>query len=128
MNATTILKKGEGILLLVYRGFTDKFKNISRKLKGVFPVLDRYPLLIYSLIPLLVALFLLLRYIIKFVINELAAWASGFLGETSGITISDRAIVLSIAAMFIILRVAVLFNKQKKKKANEMELNHDGTK
>lgn len=67
----------------------------------------------YSLIPLLIALFVLLRYIIKFGINELAAWTTGFVGETSGYAISERVIVLSIAAVFIILRIGLRLRSQK---------------
>ena len=128
MNYTTIIKKGESILLFIYKSITNKFTNIFSKLKDRFPFLKKYPLLMYSLIPLLITLLILLRYIINFVINELAAWTSGFVGETSGIFISDRVIVLSIATMFIILRIVLRFKSHKGKKANELELTYESTK
>ncbi len=115
MNYTTILKKGEGLFFWVYKNITNKFTGIYSKLKEWFPALNRYPLLKYSLIPLLITLFLLLRYVLKFVINEIAAWTSGFVGETSGYTIPESTIVLSIAAVFILLRIVLHLRNQKKK-------------
>ena len=128
MNNTIILKKAEELLLWIYKRITSKFTSLYSKLKEWFPVLNKYPLLNYSLIPLLIVLFLLLRYIIKFVINELAAWASGFVGETSGHVIPERTIVLGIAVVFLILRIGLKLRNQKTKKSNELELNYENTK
>lgn len=125
MNYSLILKKGEALLLWIYKNFTDKFINIFQKLKHKFPVLDRYPLLKYSLIPVLIALFFLARYIIKLVIDELAAWTSNFVGETAGYSISEGTIVLSIAAVFIVLRLSVKLINSKNKKSNKLELNYE---
>jgi len=87
MNYTTILKKGESLVIFIYHSITNKFINIFNKLKDRFPILIKYPLLRYSLIPVLVALFLLFRYIMKFVINELAVWLSSFVQEIAGYTV-----------------------------------------
>lgn len=114
MNTTIILNKAKDLLLWIYNRFTNKFTSIYRKSKEWFPVLNKYPLLKYSIIPLLIALFFLLRYIIKFAINELAAWTSGFVGESSGYTISENTIIMSVAAVFIILRISLqLRNKNR---------------
>lgn len=115
MNYTTILKKAEELLLWIYKRITKKFTSLYSKLKEWFPILNKYPLLRYSMIPVLIALFFLLRYMIKFVMNELAAWTSGFVGETSGFIISERTIVLAIAALFIILRLVFKLRLQKGK-------------
>jgi len=115
MNYTILLKKTKGLLLWIYKRFMNKFTNVFSKLKDRFPVINRYPLLKHSLIPLLIAMFFLLRYIIKFVINEIATWTSRFIGETSGYNISERVIVLSIVAMFIILRIVLNLGSRKKK-------------
>lgn len=114
MNYTTILKKGESLLLWIYKNITNKFTGAFKKLQDRFPILNKYPLLKYSLIPLFIALFLMLRYIIKFVMNELAAWISGFVGETTSYSISESAIVISIAALFIISRIGLRLWSQKK--------------
>ncbi len=116
MNYTTILKKGKGLFSWVYKNIINKFTGMYSKLKEWFPVLNRYPLLKYSLIPLLITLFLLLRYVLKFVIDEIAASTSNFVGETSGYTIPENVIVLSIAAVFIILRIVLRYRNQKKEK------------
>ena len=128
MNYTTILKKGKDLLLWIYKNITNKFTVIFNKLKEWFPILDRYPLLKYSLIPVLVGLFILLRYIIKLVLNELAEWTSGFVGETSGYIISEGTIILGIAALFIILRIVLKFRSQKNSKSSELEMNDENTK
>ena len=128
MNNTTILKKGEIALLWIYRRITNKFTSLYSKLKEWFPVLNKYPLLKYSMIPLLIALLFLLRYILKLVINELAAWTSGFVGETSGFNISERVIVISIAAVFLTVRIGLKFKSQKNKNNNQLELNDESTK
>ncbi len=73
MDYAIILKKSEGLLLWIYNNITNKFTSVFSKLKDRFPIISRYPLLKYSLIPVLIALFLLLRFIIKFVINEFAS-------------------------------------------------------
>lgn len=118
MSFTTILKTGEGLLLKFYKGITDKFKRILTKAKQWFPVLNRYPLLMYGLIPLFIGLFFLLRYIIKFLVNEFAAWASAYLDETSAFSISEGTIMLAFVAGFIVLRILTLVLKQKNKKTN----------
>ncbi len=90
MNYTKTLKKAEALLLWVYWNIANKFEGVYSILKELSPVLNRYPLLKYSVIPLLIALFFALRYILKFVINELAAWASGFAKETSCLCYSRK--------------------------------------
>ena len=124
----TILKKGEALLLWIYNRFTNKFTSFYSKLKEWFPVLTKYPSLKYATIPLLIALFFLLRYAIKFVMNETAAWTSGFVGETSGYNISERAIIISIAAVFILARVGLKLWNNKKKNDNQIELKDENTK
>ena len=135
MNNTTILKKAEGLLLWIYNRITNKFTSLYSKLKELFPVLNRYPLLKYGVIPLLIALFFTLRYILKFVINELATWASGFAEETSGYVIAESTIVLGIAVLFIILRIGFKLMSGKKENNNEStpksytnRLRHENTK
>ena len=128
MNYTTILNKAKGLVLWIYKNITNKFTVIFNKLKEWFPILDRFPLLKYSLIPVLVGLFILLRYIIKLVLNELAEWTSGFVGETSGYIISEGTIILGIAALFIILRIVLKFRSQKNSKSSELEMNDENTK
>ncbi len=118
MNTTKILKKAEVALLWIYELVTNKFTSVFSKLKEKFPVLNRYPLLKYSLIPLFIALFLLIRYILKYAMNELAAKASGIVAETSGYFISERVMVLSIAVVFIMLRIVLRLRSQKKEKNN----------
>lgn len=122
MNYTTILNKGEALLLWIYKNITNKFTAPFRLLKNRFTVIDKYPALKYSLIPVLIASFLALRYILKFVINELAAWTSGFVGETAGYSISERTIVLSIAAVFIMVRVVLKIRSQQNKNSQQKEL------
>lgn len=128
MNYTTILKKNESVLLWIYKRITNKFMSLYSKLKEWFPVLNKHPLLKHSLIPVLIALFFLLRYIIKFIINELAAWTSGFVGEISGYAISEGIIILGIAAVFVILRIGLKLKSQKNKNNMQLELNDESTK
>jgi hypothetical protein len=116
MNNTTILKKGEGLVVWIYKNITNKFTVGINKLKEWFPVLKKYPVLKYSLIPALIALFILIRYVLKFLINEMAAWTSVYMGETMGFTISEGTIVLTIAAVFIIVRIGFRLRSQRKKK------------
>lgn len=125
MNYTTIVKKGEGFLLWIYKNITYKFTSIFSKLQDRFPFINRTPLLKYSLIPLVIVLFVLLRYVLKLGLNELATWSTNFVGETSGVMVSEKVIVLSIAAMVIILRIGLRLRSQKKKKSNELELNYE---
>ena len=122
-----MLKKIEDLLLWVYKRISNKFTSLYSKLKDWFPVLNKYPLLKYSMIPLILVLFIILRYIIKFVFNELAASISGFLGETSGFNISERTIVLGIAAFLIILRIGLKLMRPKKKENNQLELKNENT-
>lgn len=122
-----MLKKIEDLLLWVYKRISNKFISLYSKLKDWFPVLNKYPLLKYSMIPLILVLFIILRYIIKFVFNELAASISGFLGETSGFNISERTIVLGIAAFLIILRIGLKLMRPKKKENNQLELKNENT-
>lgn len=128
MNYTTFLKKAEALLLWVFNRITNKFKSLYSKLIEWFPVLNKYPSLKYGIIPLMLALFFLLRYVIKFVMNEAAAWTSGFIGETSGYQISERVVIISIAAVLIILRFGLKFRANKKKNKNQLELNNESTK
>ncbi|WP_372755865.1 hypothetical protein [Labilibaculum sp.] len=114
MDYTIILKKVESALLWIFNAITNKFTAPFSKLKDKFPIIDRSPLLKYSLIPVLIALFFLLRYIIKFLVNGLAAWTSNFVGESAGYSISEKTIVLCIAAVFIGSRIILkLINKKK---------------
>jgi hypothetical protein len=128
MDYSIILKKGEVLLLWIYNNITNNFTSVFSTLKNKIPIISRYPLLKYSLIPTLIALFLALRYIIKFVINELAAFTSGFMGEAFGYTITERTIVISIAAVFIIIRIGLQLRNMTKKKGNDSELNYANTK
>ena len=128
MNYTTVLKKSESVLLWIYNNITNKFTNVFKKLKDRLPILNRYPLLKYCLIPAFIALFILLRYIVKYGVNELATWSSRFVGEVSGIIVSERVIVLSIAAVIISLRIGLRLRSQKMKRANELEMNYEKTK
>lgn len=125
MNYTTILKKSESALLWLYKNITNKFTNVFTKLEDRFPILNRYPLLKYCLIPLFIAMFILLRFIMEFGINELAIWSSRFVRETSGISVSERVIVLSIVAVIISLRIGLRFRSKKKKNANELEMSYE---
>lgn len=112
-----MLKKSEGLFVWIYKIIQNKFISVYRKTMGRFPVFDQYPVLKYSLIPVFIALFVSLRYVIKFVVNELAAWSSAVVGETSGLNISERTIVISIAATIILLRIGLRLRSQKKKNA-----------
>lgn len=118
MNYTLILKQGKNLVMWIYQNITSKFTNIYSKIKDRLPILESHPFLKYSLIPILISLFVGLRYIVKFVVNEVAAWTSSFVGETSGLNISEGTIVISIAATFILLRV-VLQLRNRKNKTNE---------
>lgn len=128
MKNATISKKGKDILLFIYTNFTNKFTNIWGKLTGRFPVINRYPVLKYSLIPALIALLLLVRYFLKFVVNELAGLTSGFVGETSGYAVSEQTIIMSLAAVFIGFRIVKMINKHRKSKTNEPELSYENAK
>lgn len=122
MNYNMILKKGKSLLVWFYKNFTDKFTNGFKFLKGKFPIIDKYPLLKYSLIPLLLALFFALRYLIKFVVNELAAYTTSFVGETMGYSVSEKTVLLSIVAVFIIFRIVVKLHTQEKEKIEQTEV------
>ncbi len=115
MNSTNILKKGKALVLWVYKNKTNKFTHVYNNIKNRFLVFESYPLLKYSLIPILIGLFLCFRYIIKFIVNELAVWSSDFAGETMGFNISKKTIVLSVAAVFILLRIGLQIKNQKTK-------------
>lgn len=116
MNYTTLLQKGKSVLSWIYNTITNKFTNILDTLKRHFPILDKYPLLKYSLIPIFIALFALVRNVLKLGINELATWGSGFVGDTYGFEIPERTIVLSITGVIISLRIGLkLWNQFKKK-------------
>ena len=128
MNYTTILKKSKSVLMWLYKNITNKFTNILKKLKDKFPILNKYPLLKYSLIPLFIATFILLRFIMEFGVNEIAIWTARFVRETSGISISERVIVLSIVGLIISLRIGLRFKDQKKKNVNEFEVSYESTK
>lgn len=129
MNYTTLLlKKGEGLILMIYKVIADKFINLFKQLKDRVPIINRYPLLKYSLIPVSIALFFLARYIIKFVINELAAYTSGFVREISGYPLSEGTIFLIIAVLFIIIRIAIKYRNKGNKKVNQLELSYEKTK
>jgi len=71
------------------------------------------------LIPILIGLLFLVRYYAKLGINELVSFGSDYLGEVSGIAISERAIVLSVAVVFIAFRVAAMLRKRKNSKDEE---------
>lgn len=121
MTFTTILKTGEGLLSIIYKGISDKFKKIISKPKEWFPVVNRYPLLMYGAIPIFIGLLFLLRYIIKFLASEIAEWASDYLGETLAISITEGSIMMVFVAVFIALRLLVMFIKHKnKKKDNDL--------
>ncbi|HKM45781.1 MAG TPA: hypothetical protein VJY12_10025 [Dysgonamonadaceae bacterium] len=115
MTYTTLLKQGENLALWIYKNITSKFTSMYSKIKDRFPIFESHPLLKYSLIPILIFLFVGLRYIIKFVVNEVAAWTSSFVGETSGLNISEGTIVISIAASFILLRVVLQLRNRRNK-------------
>ena len=89
--------------------------SIYNVIKNRFPVFESYPLLKYSLIPLLISLFVGLRYVLKFIVNELAAWSSNFVRETTAFNISEKTIVFSVAAILILLRIGLRFRNQKRK-------------
>jgi sorbitol-specific phosphotransferase system component IIC len=78
----------------------------------------------YGIIPLLIALFFLARYIIKFIMKEFVAWTSGFLGETAGYSIDESTIGLGIAVAFVIIRIVMLIVKGRKNNKS----NHENTK
>jgi hypothetical protein len=124
MNYKTISKKVKSAVLWIYKSFTNKFTGAYKKLKDRFPVLDKYPMLKYALIPILLGILFLIRYFAKIGMNELAAWGSNSLAETSGFAISERVIVLSVAAAFVAFRVVVLFRKRNndKDKQTSVEL------
>jgi len=109
-------EKGKSLLLWLFNSMVDKFKNIISKLKKWLPVLDKYPLLFYCLIPLLIAVFIAARYGIKYIVNGAAALTSTFVVESSGFAISEKTIVLIIAAVFILLRIVIKIISQNKKK------------
>lgn len=121
MNYTTIRQKGKSILLWLYKNIKNKFTSIFKKITDRFPIIKSYPLLKYSLIPIVLALFFSVRYLVKTIIDELTASTSGFLGETSGYNISERAIVLSIAAIFIISRLLIKLRTQKNDRNKKSE-------
>lgn len=121
MNTTAIVKKGEALLVMIYKRIADKFTNIFKKILDRFPLILQYPLLKFSLIPLLIALFVILRYVLRFIIDELAVWASNYLGETTSYSIPERTIIISIAVMFIGIRVIVMLIKRNN---NEMEVSN----
>ena len=122
MNYTALLDRGKALLLWIYKNITNKFTAPFSLLKDRFPIIDKYPVLKYSLIPVLIALIFAVRYILKFVINELAAWTSGFVGETAGYSISERTIVLSIVAVFILVRVVLKIRSQQNKNSQQKEI------
>lgn len=106
MNYTTILEKGKSVLLWIYKNIIGKFTNIIDKVKERFPIINEYPVLKYSLIPVIIGLFMLFRNVMKFIINEVAAWTSSFVAETFDYSIPQGTIVFSIAAVFISSRIA----------------------
>jgi hypothetical protein len=114
MSSTTILKKSQSVFLWIYNNLTNKFTTIFNKLRDRFPGIDRYPLFKYSLIPLLIAVFGLIRYVLKLGINELATWSSNVVGETSGLIVPESAIVLLIAVTIVMLRIGQKLRSQKK--------------
>ncbi|WP_372772987.1 hypothetical protein [Mangrovibacterium sp.] len=121
MNYTSVLEKGETLLLWVYRAIANKFTNVFNKLRNQFPIIDRSPLLKYSLIPALIGLFFLLRNIINLGINELASWSSNLLGEASGVNVPERTIVIAFAVLVITLRIGLKLRSEIKKRINKLE-------
>jgi hypothetical protein len=119
MNYKTISKKVKSAVLWIYKSFTNKFTGAYKKLKDRFPVLDKYPMLKYALIPILLGILFLIRYFAKIGMNELAAWGSNSLGEVSGFAISEQAIVVSVAALFISLRLVVMLRKKNSNKEKQ---------
>lgn len=126
MNNTIILKKAVNTLLWIYKRITNKFTNLYSKLKKWFPILEKYPPLKYSIIPLLVGLFILIRYIIKFVINEFATLTSDFIEEISGCNITEKEIAISIAVVLISIKISFVLKSIKNK--NKLDLNDESTK
>ncbi|NPD47683.1 MULTISPECIES: hypothetical protein [unclassified Lentimicrobium] len=120
MSDTTLLRKGEAVLLWIYKRITSKFTSLYSKLKEWFPVLNKYPSLKYGMIPLMLALFFLLRYVIKLLLNQAAEWTSVYVGETSEYHISERVIIISIAVMFIAIRFGLKIGTNKKKNNNQL--------
>lgn len=120
MNYTTILNKCKDTISWIYKHITNKFTRIFIKIIDKFPFLKRNPLLKYALIPVLFTLFLILRYSIKFILNEFATWTSNFVLETSDYLISEKTIIISIVIVFISLRILRFLNQRKKEK---VELN-----
>ena len=119
MNYTTLLDRGKALFLWIYKNITNKFTASFRVLKDKFPVIDKYPVVKYSLIPVLIASIFAVRYILKFVINELAEWTSGFVNETADYSISERTIALSIVAVFILVRVVLKIRSQQNKNSQQ---------
>ncbi|MDY0102481.1 MAG: hypothetical protein RBS07_06045 [Lentimicrobium sp.] len=128
MNYSKISEKGRSLLLWIYTTIAKKFMNVFNKLRDRFPLLNRYPLLKYLLIPLLITMFFLIRYVIKLFMNELVGWSSSFVGEVSGYYLPERAIGLFFVAIIIILRFIFRLRSQKMKKNNELELSYESAK
>lgn len=119
MNFASILNKSKAALLFLYNNFTQKFINIFSKVKETFPILDKYPILKYSMIPVLIGTFFLLRYVLKALLNEIAAWTSTFVGETTSYDISEGSIVMGLGAAFMIFKVVTKVIDMRKKNTEE---------
>lgn len=119
MNTTTIIKKGKDLVWWIYKTITGKFTSLFQKLKDIFPAIEKYPMLRYSLIPILIALFFVFRYVVKIGINELATCTSSYLGETTAYSISEKSIVLFIAVLFVSVRIFLKLRGSKKNKDNK---------
>ena len=118
---TTILKKGEDVLLTIYKGIRDKFTKIPKLLKKRFPILEQKPVLFYSIIPVIIALFFGLRYILKLGFNELADWTSTFVGETSGFAVSEKTIVGILVGLLILIKIVLTLRNKKTNKTEAPE-------
>ncbi len=114
MAFKAVLKKGESAIMWIYAQILNKFKRIYNKLLNWFPVFKQYPSLKYVLIPMVFALFFLLRYVLKSLLGVLTNWFSVFLGETSGYAVSENSVLISIIVVFIVIRIVFMLRGRKK--------------
>lgn len=114
MAFKAVLKKGESAIMWIYGQILNKFKRIYNKLLNWFPVFKQYPSLKYVLIPMVFALFFLLRYVLKSLLGVLTNWFSVFLGETSGYAVSENSVLISIIVVFIVIRIVFMLRGRKK--------------
>ncbi len=114
MAFNAVLKKGESAIMWIYAQILNKFQRIYNKLLEWFPVFKQYPSLKYVLIPMVFALFFLLRYVLKSLLGILTNWFSDFLGETSRYSVSENSVLISIVVVIITIRIVFMLRGRKK--------------